>query len=50
MKKLGRAFLVLTVGSLLGLALVASAAGTTAAQSKKVKHLQQPVGGARSRR
>jgi WD40 repeat protein len=43
MKKLGRAFLVLAVGSLLGLALVASAAGTTAAQSK-VKHLQQPVG------
>jgi len=44
MKKLGRAFLVLTVGSLLGLALVGSAAGTTAAQSKQVKHLQQPVG------
>ncbi len=43
MKKLGRAFLVLAVGSLLGLALVASAAGTTAVQSK-VKHLQQPVG------
>src|SRR5215472_5792531 len=44
MKRLGRAFLVLTFGSLLGLALVASAAGTTATQSKQVKHLQQPVG------
>jgi hypothetical protein len=44
MKRLGRAFLALTVGSLLGLALVASATGTTATQSKQVKHLQQPVG------
>jgi hypothetical protein len=44
MKKLGRAFLVLAAGSSLGLALVASAAGTTAAHSKQVKHLQQPVG------
>jgi hypothetical protein len=44
MKKLGRAFLVLTAGSLLALALVASAAGKTAAHSKKVKNFQQPVG------
>jgi hypothetical protein len=44
MKKLGRALLVVAAGSSLGLALVASAAGTTAAHSKKVKHLQQPVG------
>jgi hypothetical protein len=44
MKNLGRAFLVVAAGSSLGLALVASAAGTTAAHSKKVKHLQQPVG------
>lgn len=43
MKRLGRAFLVLTVGSL-GLALVASAAGTTRTHGKKVKQLQQPVG------
>lgn len=43
MKKLGRAFLVLTFGSLLGLALVASAAGTTATQTTQVKHLQLPV-------
>jgi hypothetical protein len=43
MKKLGRAFLALTVGSLSSLALVASAAGTTATQSKQVKHLTQPV-------
>ncbi len=42
MKKLGRALLVLTVGAL-GLALVASAAGTTAAPTKQVK-LRQPVG------
>jgi hypothetical protein len=44
MKKLGRAFLGLTFGSLLGLALVASAAGTTATQTTRTKHLQQPVG------
>jgi hypothetical protein len=44
MKRLGRAFLVLTVGSLLGLALVASAAGTTTTHNKQVKHLAQPVG------
>jgi hypothetical protein len=44
MKKLGRALLALTFGSALGLALVASAAGTTAALTKQVKHLQQPVG------
>lgn len=43
MKKLGRAFLVLTAGSLLALALVASAAGTTAAHGKKVKNFEQPV-------
>src|SRR5579862_9078790 len=43
MKKLGRAFLVLTAGSLPALVLVASAAGTTAAHSKKVKSFQQPV-------
>ena len=43
MKTRGRAFLVLTAGSLLALALVASAAGTTAAQSKKVKSFKQPV-------
>ena len=44
MKGLSRAFLVLTAGSLLALALVASAAGTTAAHSKKVKTFKQPVG------
>lgn len=44
MNKLGRAFLVLTAGSLLGLALVASAAGNTSIRTKQVKHLQQPVG------
>jgi hypothetical protein len=43
MKKLDRALLVLTAGSLLALALVASAAGTTAAHSKKIKNFQQPV-------
>lgn len=40
---LGRALLVLTAGSLSGLALVAGAAGTTATHSAKVTHLQQPV-------
>jgi hypothetical protein len=43
MKKLGGAFLVLTAGSLLGLALVASAAGTTATSGAKVRHLQVAV-------
>lgn len=41
---LRRALLVLTAGSLSGLALVASAAGTTATSSAKVvRHLQVPV-------
>src|SRR4051812_26607399 len=40
---LGRAFLVLTAGSLSGLALVAGAAGTTATHSTQVRHLQGPV-------
>jgi hypothetical protein len=44
MKRLGPAFLVLTVGSLFGLALVTSAAGTTATQRSVVRHLQVPVG------
>lgn len=43
MKKLGRAFLVLGIGLLSGLALVASAAGTTATSGAKVRHLQVPV-------
>jgi hypothetical protein len=44
MKKLGRAFLVLAAGSLSGLALVASATGTTATPNAKiVRHLQVPV-------
>jgi hypothetical protein len=43
MKKLGWVSLVLIAGSLSGLTLVASAAGTTA-KSTQVKHLQQPVG------
>src|SRR5262249_27862509 len=44
MKNLGRAFLVLTAGLLSGLALVASAAGTTtAAPGKQVRHLQVSV-------
>jgi hypothetical protein len=43
MKKLGRAFLVLTAGLLSGLALVASAAGTTAPHGKQVRHLQLSV-------
>ena len=43
MKKLGRAFLVIAAGLLSGLALVASAAGTTATHNPKVRHLQQPV-------
>jgi hypothetical protein len=41
--KLGRAFLVLGAGSVSGLALAASAAGTTAVQPRQVKHLQLPV-------
>lgn len=44
MQSLGRAFLVLAAGLLSSLALVASAAGTTAHSGKKVRHLQQPVG------
>jgi hypothetical protein len=44
MKKLGRAFLVLTAGSLLGLALVASATGTTSNHKATVRRLQAPVG------
>jgi hypothetical protein len=43
MQKLGRACLVLAAGLLSGLALVASAAGTTAAHGLKVRHLQVPV-------
>jgi hypothetical protein len=37
MKRLGRAFLVLAVGSVAGLALVASAAGTTRAHASKTR-------------
>jgi len=44
MKKLGRAFLVLAAGLLSGLALVASATGTTATRGAKVRHLQVSVG------
>lgn len=44
MKKLGRALLVLAAGSLSGLALAASAAGTTAKHSPSLRHLQLPVG------
>lgn len=44
MKTLGRAFLVLTVGTFAGLALVsAGAAGTAAAHGKQVRNLQLPV-------
>lgn len=44
MKKLGRAFLVLAAGLLSALALVASAAGTTARHSSnQVRHLQVPI-------
>lgn len=43
LKNLGRAFLLLTAGLLSGLALVASAAGTTAAHGKRVRHLQVGV-------
>src|SRR5215475_5859241 len=39
MKELRRAFLVLTVGLLSGLALVASAAGTAANRAAKVRHV-----------
>jgi hypothetical protein len=42
--RLGRALLLLATGLLSGLALVASAAGTTAKLDGKVRHLQQPVG------
>ena len=41
--KLDRAVLALAAGLLSGLALVASAAGTTTTQRAKVTHLQQPV-------
>jgi hypothetical protein len=41
--KLDRAVLVLAAGLLSGLALVASAAGTTTTQRAKVTHLQRPV-------
>src|SRR5947208_8259296 len=41
--KLGRALLVLGAGLLTCLALVASAAGTTAAHPAHVRHLQLPV-------
>jgi hypothetical protein len=41
--KVRRAFLVLGAGSMSGLALAASAAGTTAVQPRQVKHLQAPV-------
>jgi hypothetical protein len=41
--RLGRALLLLATGLLSGLALVASAAGTTSKQATKVKQLQQPV-------
>jgi PQQ-like domain len=44
MKKLGWALLVLIAGLLSGLALVASAAGTTAASGTTVRHLQVAVG------
>ena len=44
MTKLQQAFLVLSAGTLSSLALVASAAGTTANLGTKVRHLQQPVG------
>jgi hypothetical protein len=40
MKKLGGAFLVLSAGLLSGLALVASAAGTTATRASKVRHVR----------
>ena len=44
MKKLGRALLVLAGGLLSGVALVATAAGTTATSTGKVvRHLQGPV-------
>jgi len=43
MKKLGRAFLVLIAGLLSGLALVASAAGTTGTAGTIVRHFQVPV-------
>lgn len=41
--KLGRGFVVLGAGLLSGLALVASAAGTTTTSSTTVRHLQLPV-------
>jgi hypothetical protein len=43
LRKLDRTLLVLAAGLLSGLALAASAAGTTAAQGTKVRHLRVPV-------
>src|SRR5262249_7415818 len=43
MRKLGRTFLVLSAGLASGLALVASAAGTTATPGVKVRHFQVSV-------
>jgi hypothetical protein len=43
MKKLSRAFLVLTAGLLSGLALVTGAAGTTASHASKVKQIDGPL-------
>ena len=43
MKRLGSAVLVLSAGLLSGLALVASAAGTSATQSRRVRHLRVGV-------
>jgi hypothetical protein len=43
MQKLGRGFLVLVTGLLSGLALVASAAGTTATHSPAVRHLKVQI-------
>jgi hypothetical protein len=43
MQRIGRAFLVLAAGLLSGLALVASAAGTSTARGSQVRHLEGPV-------
>jgi len=43
MKRLGQACFVLSAGLLAGLALVASAAGTSATQSRRVRHLRVGV-------
>jgi hypothetical protein len=42
-KKLGRAFLVLTAGLLPGLALVTSATGTTVRGASRIKHISNPI-------